>query len=605
MPTRKELKKKGRISLKKHYLTFVMICVMATAIGANKDHIFAAFQVNGTESVDVAETGTTSVHVGFNSVWAHMLQGDLDAGEKLSKKSLDNIEQNDTNRYLGRRRGVLAQIVNSFSSGTILVTIASGINSIVKSTDIATMILVFLSLVLVGSIWVFVLNLCSALSARFFMEGRIYDTLPIRRVVFFLHIKKWVRAAWILLYENILLTLWGFTIIGGLIKTYSYHLVPYIVAENPDMSARTAITLSRRMMNGHKWECFKLELSFIGWELLNMLTMGLVGCFYLNPYYEATMAEYYYQLRKLAKENGIQDTELLNDRYLYEKPSEELLETTYADAYALLQESDRDVKKQTGLGTLLTNIFGIVLCYGEKEQIYQEEIARDAKVSSMKNILGGKEYPFRLYPIKVPEKEKSEESLHYLRHYSVPSLIMMFFLFSFAGWLWEVSLHLITDGEFVNRGVLHGPWLPIYGTGTVLIIAILNKFRARPLREFIATIVLCGCVEYVTSWYLETTYNGMKWWDYSGYFLNLNGRICAEGLLVFGLGGIAIVYVLAPIADNLIRKIPIRCLAAACVLLMLMFTADEIYSSRYPNVGRGITDYQTMVGTFLAEGGEL
>ena len=59
-----------------------------------------------------------------------------------------------------------------------------------------------------------------------------------------------------------------------------------------------------------------------------------------------------------------------------------------------------------------------------------------------------------------------------------------------------------------------------------------------------AIVVLCGVVEYFTSYYLEVT-QGKKWWDYSGYFLNLNGRICAEGLLVFGVGGMAIVYALA------------------------------------------------------------
>lgn len=69
------------------------------------------------------------------------------------------------------------------------------------------------------------------------------------------------------------------------------------------------------------------------------------------------------------------------------------------------------------------------------------------------------------------------------------------------GWVWEVSLHLITDGVFVNRGVLHGPWLPIYGTGGVMILAVLNKFREKPLVEFLLTIVLCGCVEYFTSWF--------------------------------------------------------------------------------------------------------
>jgi uncharacterized membrane protein len=82
---------------------------------------------------------------------------------------------------------------------------------------------------------------------------------------------------------------------------------------------------------------------------------------------------------------------------------------------------------------------------------------------------------------------------------------------------------------------------------------------------------------------------GMKWWDYSGYFLNIQGRICAEGLLVFGIAGLIVVYALAPFADNLIEKIPGKTVVAICVALLTVFVADQIYSNKHPNVGEGIT----------------
>ena len=179
-----------------------------------------------------------------------------------------------------------------------------------------------------------------------------------------------------------------------------------------------------------------------------------------------------------------------------------------------------------------------------------------------------------------------------MRHYSVWSLVMLFFIFSFTGWVWEVSLHLVNDGAFVNRGVLHGPWLPIYGSGGVLILVVLNRLRINPAAEFAGIVVLCGCVEYFTSYYLELTHNGQKWWDYTGYFLNLHGRICAEGLLVFG-GGMAIVYVAAPLLDNIIRKVQTRKLIPVCLLLLCVYAADTLYSSKHPNTGEGITDYQS------------
>ena len=162
------------------------------------------------------------------------------------------------------------------------------------------------------------------------------------------------------------------------------------------------------------------------------------------------------------------------------------------------------------------------------------------------NILNGSIYPGRLAPAPMPFKFRESRTISADHSYSLVNLIMMFFIFCFVGWVWEVSLAFISEDMFVNRGTLHGPWLPIYGTGGVIILVLLKKLREKPALEFVAAMVLCGCLEYFSSWYLEMTHDGQRWWDYTGYFLNINGRICAEGLLTFGLGGLAIVYLLAP-----------------------------------------------------------
>ena len=87
-------------------------------------------------------------------------------------------------------------------------------------------------------------------------------------------------------------------------------------------------------------------------------------------------------------------------------------------------------------------------------------------------------------------------------------------------------------------------------------------------------------------------HGGTRWWDYTGYFLNLNGRICAEGLLVFGVAGMAVVYVLAPLLDGALRKLPAKAITAAALVLLGIFVADQVYSSIQPNTGAGITDYE-------------
>ena len=110
--------------------------------------------------------------------------------------------------------------------------------------------------------------------------------------------KNWKNAVKVMLLCDVYQCLWYLLfLIPGLVKTYSYRLVPYILADYPDISPKKAITLSRRLMDGHKFNAFLLDLSFLGWDILSALTMGLVGVFYANPYQLATNAELYKALR--------------------------------------------------------------------------------------------------------------------------------------------------------------------------------------------------------------------------------------------------------------------------------------------------------------------
>lgn len=102
-----------------------------------------------------------------------------------------------------------------------------------------------------------------------------------------------------LLLRDIFLALWTcLLVIPGIIKSYSYRMVPYIISDNPELSATEVITKSREMMNGNKWHAFLLDLSFIGWIILSVCTCGLVGIFWLNPYMENTNAALYLELSK-------------------------------------------------------------------------------------------------------------------------------------------------------------------------------------------------------------------------------------------------------------------------------------------------------------------
>ena len=107
------------------------------------------------------------------------------------------------------------------------------------------------------------------------------------------------RSLTTMLLRDAYLALWFCLLfVPGLIKTYSYMMVPYIIIDEPDLSAKEVITRSREMMNGHKWRAFLLDLSFIGWALLAVVTCGLVGIFYSEPYRRSARAALYLELNK-------------------------------------------------------------------------------------------------------------------------------------------------------------------------------------------------------------------------------------------------------------------------------------------------------------------
>ncbi len=596
MTERKEFKRNAKKSLKKNYWFFIAICIVAVFIGSEFGSSLDLIRYTATPATAAEYSILDSSKEGFgivssnvlDTVVTNIIEGEVDESRRISEKVEADFKSADGNRILQRQKGVLADLVNSVSSGRIVVDTFDNATQVFRSKNAA--ILAFICAAILYHLFIlFMIKECYVVTTRrLFLEARIYEKVPMNTFLYLVKSRKWVKAALTMLLRNVYKLLWSFTIIAIPIKHYSYFMVPYIAAENPDIRPREAITLSRHMMNGHKWECFRMFLSFIPWFLLDYLTLGLLSVFYTNPYRTAAYCEYYVKLRGLAIENKLPYAEKLNDVYLFERPETSVMEKSYADVMHYINEPVPEVTKPRGLRGLAENWFGIMLLGTPGNLEYEKEEARADNIKRLKYIFDGKVYPARLSPLKHRARKISLETPNYARNYSLISLIMLFFIFSFIGWTWEVSLHLVRNGVFVNRGVMYGPWLPIYGAGGVLILVLLKRFRRNPLREFLAAVILSGFVEYFTSLVLEMT-KGMKWWDYSGYFLNLDGRICAEGLITFGIGGMAVVYALAPAIDNMLRKIKLKVILPVCIALMCIFAVDQIYSSAHPNQGKGIS----------------
>ena len=586
MRTRKEMKRQARQTLKQHYLLFVVVCLLAAFLGTEfAGSLSAVKSMAAGESLE--DTTGAANHQGLMDVIETMLVQGEEQGRELSEQiKEEEILQAEGEPALGRTRGVLANLVNDYTSGSFAVSILSALTEATGSQMISRAVFVLLSLAFLFLVWFFIQDVYQVIARRILLEARVYQQVPVQRFLFLIRVRKWAKTAWSLLVLQMLKFLWMFTVIGYIIKRYSYYMVPYILAENPDIGALEAVTLSRRMMNGHKWQCFVFELSYIGWDLLGIFTLGITGIFYSNPYQAAAFCEYYAEIRREAKEKGIPGAEALNDTYLYEKARNRDLTAAYDDV-------DRRVLEMPplkGVRGFLASFFGVTLYSRREEREYEERAMESIRVSAAVAALEGRSYPGRLFPIPEHERRTWAENLNYMRRYSPTSLILLYFIFCFIGWIFEVSQGLVMSGEFIKRGVLHGPWLPIYGTGGLLILTVLYRLRKSPIWEFLAAVVLCGSVEYLTGLSLELTHDGMKWWDYSGYFLNIQGRVCAEGLLAFGIMGLVIVYVVAPLLDNFLKKIPLKAAIVICGVLLAVFCADQLYSVKHPNTGRGITD---------------
>ena len=594
---RRKMKLRARKVVKGHYALLVLLCLIAiffgtefTSIKTQNDNFHKL--ITGQE-IDV---GGSSFKAGGGSshaeVFNDILENDVDAGKEQADKTTEEYKKTKlTGNILGRRKGLLAPIVNTYSSGHLYLTVVSAINNATKSQTAAVTLFIILSMLISAFIWIVVNNMIGAVLRRAFLEARLYSEVPTGHLMHFKTVKRWMRTARTLFVTDLFLALWRLTIVGAFIKHYSYFLVPYIVAENPDIRTLEAITLSRRMMDGHKWECFKLEMSFLGWFLLGSLTFGLSEVFWSLPYRVATCTEYYTKMRELAQEKEIELSEKLNDYYLYNRAEEAFLRECYPDIEEQKHYIDEHRITLTGAHGFLVKNFGLWIGHTAEKEEYEKLDSIRAQIAEERAAIKGRVYPMRLNPLMDAAKTLSLRALRFLRSYTLWSMVLAFFTFSLVGWLWEVGIHLVEDGIFVNRGCLHGPWLPIYGGGLVMILIVLNRFRKKPLLEIVLIIVLCGIVEFFTSYFLELS-SGMRWWDYSGYFLNLNGRICAEGLMVFALGGSVVVYLVMPLFDNVWARLKRKLVIPLCIALLALFVADIVYSHYVPNVGAGITDYE-------------
>ena len=162
--------------------------------------------------------------------------------------------------------------------------------------------------------------------------------------------------------------------------------------------------------------------------------------------------------------------------------------------------------------------------------------------------------------------------------HTIEIYFLLFISYAFLGWCMEVTCKFIQYKKFINRGFLIGPYCPIYGWGALAITILLKRYMEDPLVLFVMSTIICSIIEYLTSYFMEKKYHA-RWWDYSNKKFNINGRICLETLIPFGILGVAIMYGTNPILFKLYNQIPQLVINILTVILFIGFIVDNIISS--------------------------
>ena len=132
-----------------------------------------------------------------------------------------------------------------------------------------------------------------------------YGTAETRCIWSVINRRDGKNVGWIMFVRTLFVSLWSLLfIIPGIIKQYEYMMIPFLLAENPQMNRKEAFEKSRQMMKGNKWAAFVLDLSFIGWSLLGIITFGLVNIFFAGPYQYLTQSQLYFRLKEQQKEES-------------------------------------------------------------------------------------------------------------------------------------------------------------------------------------------------------------------------------------------------------------------------------------------------------------
>lgn len=281
MWTRKKLKEKAKAALQRNYWKILLVSMLLLLLGC--------------------EAG------GYNFSTSIIAHSGSDSNEELEDAAEEFIVANGVEVTSGTDE-LVAHITGQSDAKPDDISInIDGEDVIVGLIAIVIVLIVFFFILAVFIVAdIFLINPFDVGGKRF-MRKSVEDVAQVKEVAF-AYDHSYKNVVKVMFYRDLYVFLWTLLfVIPGIVKMYQYLMVPYILSETPDMDYREALDKSRDMMNGHKWKAFVLGLSFILWDLLGLLTLGMVEIFYVNPYRNLTFAALYEELKE-AKETPVMIT---------------------------------------------------------------------------------------------------------------------------------------------------------------------------------------------------------------------------------------------------------------------------------------------------------
>lgn len=156
-------------------------------------------------------------------------------------------------------------------------------------------------------------------------------------------------------------------------------------------------------------------------------------------------------------------------------------------------------------------------------------------------------------------------------------IFLYFVFYSMIGYVCEVFYVYLGSKKWVNRGFMHGPYIPIYGNGAMIVSLALLHVKKDSFIIFLVGLLLCSFLEYITSFVMEKVFHN-RWWDYSERKYNLNGRVCLQNSVLFGLGSVAIIYIFNPLFNKLYNLLNDKAVLYIAIILFIIMLTDFLIS---------------------------